>query len=73
MAGWAGLVRVDAFDPDRSLVNNQQRRVIAGGAYWWVWPRDRGGLVVTNEQVHYDAAAARPRENRILIQTHIEF
>jgi hypothetical protein len=72
MAGWAALARVDALDPDESLTDNAQRRVIAGGAYWWVWPRDRVGLVVTNEQVHYDAAG-RPKENRILVQTHVEF
>jgi len=73
MAGWAALARVDAYDPDDALGDNSQRRVIAGGAYWWVWPRDRVGLVVTNEQVHYDAAAARAKENRLLVQMHIEF
>ena len=73
MKGWAALARVDHFDPDHVLGNNSQRRVIAGGAYWWVWPRDRVGLVVTNEQVHYGAAAARPQENRLLVQTHVEF
>jgi hypothetical protein len=73
MNGWAGLARVDLLDPDEALGNNSQRRVIAGGAYWFVWPRSRVGLVVTNEQVRYDGAAARPRENRVLVQTHIEF
>ena len=71
--GWAALARVDRLDPDRALSSNSQRRVIAGGAYWFVWPRSRVGLVVTNEQVHYDPAAARPQENRLLVQTHIEF
>jgi hypothetical protein len=71
--GWAALARVDRLDPDRALARNSQRRVIAGGAYWFVWPRSRVGLVVTNEQVHYDPAAARPQENRLLVQTHIEF
>ena len=71
--GWAALARVDRLDPDRALSSNSQRRVIAGGAYWFVWPRSRVGLVVTNEQVHYDPAAARPQENRLLAQTHIEF
>ena len=62
--GWAALARVDHFDPDRSLADNSQRRVIAGGAYWFVWPRSRVGLVVTNEQVHYEPAArARERES----------
>jgi hypothetical protein len=72
-SGWAALARVDQLDPDRVLANNSQRRVIAGGAYWIVWPRSRVGLVVTNERVHYDAGAARPQENRLLVQTHIEF
>ena len=70
--GWAALARVDHLDPDESLASNSQRRVIAGGAYWFVWPRTRVGLVVTNEQVHYDVAA-RPEENRVLVQTHVEF
>jgi hypothetical protein len=73
MSGWAAIGRVDLFDPDGALGNNSQRRVIAGGAYWFVWPRSRVGLVVTNEQVHYNAAAARPEENRLLVQTHVEF
>ncbi|HEY3092317.1 MAG TPA: hypothetical protein VGJ52_04435 [Vicinamibacterales bacterium] len=73
MRGWAGIARVDLFDPDNALGDNSQRRVIAGGAYWFVWPRSRVGLVLTNERVHYDAAAARPRENRLLLQTHVEF
>ena len=71
--GWAAIARVDHLDPDQALGNNSQRRVIAGAAYWFVWPRSRVGLVVTNEQVHYDAAAARPQENRLLVQTHVEF
>ena len=73
MNGWAALARLDLLDPDEALGNNSQRRIIAGGAYWFVWPRSRVGLVVTNEQVHYDAAAARPQENRLLVQTHVEF
>jgi len=71
-AGWAALARVDQFDPDRVIAGNSQRRVIAGAAYWVVWPRSRVGLVVTNEQVHYDAAGRLP-ENRLLVQTHLEF
>ncbi len=73
MNGWAALARVDRLDPDEAFGDNSQRRVIAGGAYWFVWPRSRVGLVVTNEQVHYDAAAVRPQENRLLVQTHVEF
>ena len=73
MNGWAALARLDLLDSDEALGDNSQRRIIAGGAYWFVWPRSRVGLVVTNEQVHYDAAAARPQENRLLVQTHVEF
>ena len=72
LSGWAGLFRVDSFDPDESLTMNAQRRVIAGGAYWFVWPRARMGLVATNEQVRYDAPA-RLDDNRLLFQTHVEF
>jgi len=71
-SGWAGILRFDAFDPDRALLDNSQQRVIAGGAYWFVWPRSRVGVVATNEQVHYDSPA-RPKENRLLVQTHVEF
>jgi hypothetical protein len=71
-AGLAGIFRYDAFDPDELLATNEQSRVIAGGAYWFIWPRTRLGLVATNEQVHYDAPL-RPDENRLLFQTHVEF
>ena len=71
--GWAGLARVDYLDPDDAIADNSQRRVIAGGAYWFVWPRSRVGLVATNERVHYQPAAARVDENRLLVQTYVEF
>ena len=70
--GWAALGRVDFFDPDDALTRNSQRRIIAGGAYWFVWPRTRLGLVGTSEQVKYDSPT-RPKESRLLIQTHVEF
>jgi hypothetical protein len=73
VSGLAGLVRGDWLDPDEHRADNSQRRVIAGGAYWMVWPRSRVGLVVTNERVHYEPGAAREDENRLLVQTHIEF
>lgn len=72
-SGWAGLARIDAFDPNTNVTSNSQRRVIAGGGYWFVWARSRVGLIATNEQVHYDARAGKPTENRFLLQTHIEF
>ena len=72
LTGLAGIFRYDSLDPDDSLGVNEQNRVIAGGAYWLTIQRGRVGFVVTNEQVHYDDPA-RNDENRILIQTHIEF
>ena len=71
--GWAGIARIETFDPDGALADDSHRRIIGGGAYWFVWNRARLGLVATNEQVHYDAGAARPTENRLLFQTHVEF
>jgi len=46
--------------------------VIAGGAYWFIWPRARLGLVATNERVDYDTPS-RPDDNRLLFQTHVQF
>lgn len=71
--GFAGIARIDAYDPDQLLSDNSLRRVIVGGAYWLTWNTAGLGLVGTNEQVHYDAAAARPTENRLLLQAHVEF
>jgi len=71
-SGLAGILRYDSFDPDRAIAANSHQRVIAGAAYWFVWPRSRVGLVVTNEQVHYDTPVP-PTENRLLVQTHVEF
>jgi hypothetical protein len=71
-AGLAGILRYDAFDPDADIAGVEQSRIIAGGAYWFVWPRARVGAVVTNEQVRYDLAT-RPDENRLLAQMHVEF
>jgi len=71
--GWAGIVRAEAFDPDQGLPDNSRRRFIGGIAYWFDLGRVRLGLLANNEQVHYDAGAARPRENRLLLQTHVEF
>ena len=71
--GWAGLLRIESFDPNNSIVDNTHQRVIGGVAYWLAWNRARLGLVATNEQITYDDADGRPDENRILVQTHIEF
>jgi len=71
-SGVAGLIRYDAFDPDDAVGANELGRLIAGGAYWFVWPRARVGVVLTNEQVRYDLAT-RTDENRWLLQMHIDF
>jgi hypothetical protein len=71
-SGLAGILRYDSYDPDDAVGGNAQDRVIAGGAYWFVWPRAKLGLVLTNEQVHYDLAS-RLDENRLLFQTQVEF
>jgi hypothetical protein len=68
----AGIFRYDHYDPDKALPGNAQNRVIAGGAYWFVWPKSKLGVVVTDEQVQYDLVT-RPDENRVLAQMHIEF
>jgi hypothetical protein len=71
--GWAGIARVESFDPDRNLSDNSHLRVIGGGGYWFALNRVRIGLVGTDEQVNYDAADGRLDEHRILVQTHVEF
>jgi hypothetical protein len=71
-SGWAGLLRYDSFEADESIADSSQHRVMAGGGYWFVWPRARVGLVATNEQVRYDSPA-RLDDNRLLLQTHFEF
>ena len=71
--GFAGIARFDAYDPDNATAANSLRRTIVGGAYWRMWNTARVGIVLTNEHVHYGTAAARPIENRVLVQTHVEF
>ncbi len=71
--GWAGVLRIESFDPNHDLTDNSHKRVIGGIAYWLAWNRARLGLVATNERVNYDPADGRADENRILLQTHVEF
>jgi hypothetical protein len=73
LEGWAGILRVEQFDPDRNTPDNSDRRVIAGLAYWLKWSRSRVGLVLNDEDVRYDAGQRKPDENRLLFQTHIQF
>jgi len=70
--GWAGIGRLDLFDPDGSNGTDSQRRYIFGGAHWNQWGRGRLGVVVTMEQL-YRTANSQLLERRLLAQTHIEF
>jgi hypothetical protein len=68
--GWSAFI--EPRQGTSGLAGNSQDRVIAGAAYWFTRPRTRLGFVVTNEQVYYDLPT-RPTENRLLVQTHVEF
>jgi hypothetical protein len=70
--GWAGLGRVDFFDPNSSIANDSRRRYIVGGAHWSQWGRGRVGVVVTLEQL-YRVVNSDRLERRLLAQTHVEF
>jgi hypothetical protein len=70
--GWAGLGRVDFFDPDESNASDSRRRYVFGGAHWSQYGRSRLGLVITLEQLHR-ASDRTLLERRLLAQTHIEF
>ena len=69
---WAGLGRVDFFDPDTSDDNDARRRYIVGGAHWNQWGRGRVGVVITLEQLYGQVSTDR-LERRLLFQTHVEF
>ncbi len=70
--GWAGLGRLDIFDPDTSNQADTRRRYIFGGAHWSQWGRGKLGVVVTLEQL-YRTANSQLLERRLLAQTQIEF
>ena len=70
--GWAGLGRVDLFDPDASDNYDARRRVIVGGAHWSQVGRARFGVVGTLEQVAR-TIDSQLLERRLLVQTHVEF
>jgi hypothetical protein len=75
LTGWAGLGGVDLFDPDGSVVGDERRRYIFGGAHWSQWGRGRIGVVVTLQQVFHtvNATTSERLENKLLAQTHVEF
>jgi len=70
--GWAGIGRLDLFDPDGSNGTDSQRRYMFGGAHWSQWGRGRLGVVVSLEQL-YRTANSQLLERRLLAQTQIEF
>jgi hypothetical protein len=70
--GWAGLGRLDIFDPDTSNATDTTRRYIFGGAHWSQWGRGKLGVVVTLEQ-RYRTVNSQLLERRLLAQTQVEF
>jgi hypothetical protein len=70
--GWAGLARLDLFDPDASDDNDKRRRYIVGGAHWSQLAQGRLGIVISLEQVYGEVSDDR-LESRLLVQTHVEF
>lgn len=72
--GWAGLGRVDFFNPDADRENDNERRYIIGGAHWSQLSHGRVGLVVTLEQkFRIRGDTGQKTESRLLVQTHVEF
>ena len=69
--GWAGLGRVDMFNPDASREGDNERRYIFGGAHWSKLPHGRVGFVATLEQKF--RAGGQKTESRLLVQTQVEF
>jgi hypothetical protein len=72
LTGWAGLGRVDFFDPDTTTENDQTRRYIFGGAHWSHLGQGRLGVVVTLEQL-FKAVDMTKLDSKLLVQTHVEF
>ena len=70
--GWAGLGRVDLFNPDASREGDDMRRYIFGGAHWSQLPHGRVGFVATLEQV-FRVSNGQKTESRLLVQTQVEF
>ena len=70
--GWAGLGRVDLFNPDASREGDNMRRYIFGGAHWSQLPHGRVGFVATLEQV-FRVSNGQKTESRLLVQTQVEF
>lgn len=72
LTGWAGVGRVDIFDPDGGSNNDSRRRYVFGGAHWTQWGLSRLGLVITMEQL-FRTVNSEKLESRLLVQTHVQF
>lgn len=70
--GWAGLGRVDFFNPDANREGDNTRRYVFGGAHWSELTHGRIGFVATMEQ-EYRVSSAQLTARRLLVQTQIEF
>jgi hypothetical protein len=70
--GWAGLGRVDLFNPDASREGDNLRRYIYGGAHWSQLTHGRVGFVATLEQL-FRVSNGQKMESRLLVQTQVEF
>jgi hypothetical protein len=73
LEGVAGFFRYDHFNPNIALIDDQDRRTIAGIAYWLKYEKVRVGLVFNDEDVRYGVTVGKPNENRLLVQTHVQF
>ncbi len=70
--GWAGIGRVDLFNPNADQEGDDMRRYIFGGAHWSQLPHGRVGFVATLEQV-FRVRDGQKTESRLLVQTQVEF
>jgi hypothetical protein len=70
--GWAGVGRVDFFNPNADREGDNMRRYIFGGAHWSQLAHGRIGFVGSFEQV-FRVSTGQKTESRILVQTQVEF
>lgn len=70
-AGWAGIGRVDLYDPNTADEFDARRRFSFGGARWSQVGRGRVGVVGTFEMLR--GIKSQLLERRLLAQTHVEF
>lgn len=71
LTGWAGIGRIDLFDPNTADDFDARRRFSFGGARWSQVGRGRIGVVGTFEMLR--GINAQLLERRLLAQTHVEF